>query len=694
MGIKLKNRYLLIAMTLLLFTFGVTSLLTLLGQGDRYVKNYYQTSTFSNRLYQYIQYLSTYKLNPITKAEAAKNIQVSNDEIMNNYRLQFGDGTPTAKEKAKIRDALLSKKRKAIEDNFANKEKARASQSWLASSFHYYLKDIKTGAVYTDIHLKSDETINQFLKKQQMAYVKDYPSAGVGYLSTVGQNRFVSNDSALNQNASAYSGVIMVPASQQKNTVILKEAQEYHTKQMLFFVYCGVGLMSLITSLLLVWRFRVLMLFKKNQWQATYDRLPIDLCIVIFLLIGHHTLSIIEGYLNNFHYYGLFNLIKDYIISSIFIILTLVQIKWLWQRLSRQKDVQSEWKHTLIYRGSSGLSDALQLSSTGMQLLWLLFVVFCTGVGVPIVISNGADLIPFYVILFVIITLPTLLIAAKRIASFNRISRHVDNIAKGQVEASVPIEGWSTLRKLAENINTLKRGVVVARNEMSKSERLKTELITNVSHDLRTPLTSIITYSELLQAEGLSEKERRAYTEIIDRKSKRLKVLIEDLFEASKMATGNIELDKKKVDMGQLLQQALAENDERISASGLQFRVTKPDTPLYAVVDGQKLWRVFDNLIGNILKYSLENTRVFIGLKDNDGQLVITFKNITKYELSEDIDELFERFKRGDESRHTEGSGLGLAIAKSIIDLHDGSLDIEVDGDLFKVIILLEAARQ
>lgn len=243
---------------------------------------------------------------------------------------------------------------------------------------------------------------------------------------------------------------------------------------------------------------------------------------------------------------------------------------------------------------------------------------------------------------------------------------------------------------LASNINVLKQGVKTSQNEQAKSERLKTELITNVSHDLRTPLTSIITYTELLKSEGISNEDRLDYLDIIDMKSKRLKLLIDDLFEVSKMASGNMELTLEKVDLVQLLQQALAEYDDTIQESSLQFRITYTDMPVYALVDGKKLWRVFDNLIGNVLKYSLENSRVYISVCRLDTQVIISFKNVSKYELSENIDELFERFKRGDTSRHTEGSGLGLAIAKSIVDIHEGSLDIETDGDLFKVSISLK----
>lgn len=282
------------------------------------------------------------------------------------------------------------------------------------------------------------------------------------------------------------------------------------------------------------------------------------------------------------------------------------------------------------------------------------------------------------------------MVLIKSIGHFNRIVNKTNELAVGNLGEDLPVSGKSVLAMLASNINVLKQGVKTSQNEQAKSERLKTELITNVSHDLRTPLTSIITYTELLKSEGISNEDRLDYLDIIDMKSKRLKLLIDDLFEVSKMASGNMELTLEKVDLVQLLQQALAEYDDTIQESSLQFRITYTDMPVYALVDGKKLWRVFDNLIGNVLKYSLENSRVYISVCRLDTQVIISFKNVSKYELSENIDELFERFKRGDTSRHTEGSGLGLAIAKSIVDIHEGSLDIETDGDLFKVSISLK----
>jgi signal transduction histidine kinase len=301
--------------------------------------------------------------------------------------------------------------------------------------------------------------------------------------------------------------------------------------------------------------------------------------------------------------------------------------------------------------------------------------------------------IVLYLLILAFIGTPIVMTLVKKIGYFNRIVETTNEIAAGNLGDNLKVTGKTVLAELAGNINVLKQGVKTSQNEQAKSERLKTELITNVSHDLRTPLTSIITYTELLKTQDVSSEERKAYLEIIDRKSKRLKVLIDDLFEVSKMASGNIELTKAKIDLVQLLQQALGEYDDTIKESTLQFRVTKSEQPVYALVDGQKLWRVFDNLIGNILKYSLENSRVYIMISKDNGQGMITFKNISKYELNDNNDELFERFKRGDRSRHTEGSGLGLAIAKSIVDLHEGRLDIETDGDLFKVCIYLKLAE-
>ena len=379
---------------------------------------------------------------------------------------------------------------------------------------------------------------------------------------------------------------------------------------------------------------------------------------------------------------------------SIYVVMTtvgistmLLQFIWLF-KIWKKGELSEELHRTIILKLIRSIRDVFLVRSVGFQLVFLLAIVFFMGVG-SILIFSGGEIFLLYMAFCFIIGVPILFLIVRYTSYFNKIVKTMESLAEGKYADDLPVKGKSVFAQLARNVNTLKHGVRISKHEQVKSERLKTELITNVSHDLRTPLTSIITYTDLLKVDNLTEDERRSYIEIIDRKSKRLKVLIEDLFEASKMATGNVELNKTKVEIVQLLQQAMAEHEEKMAQTDLHFRVTHDDQPIYAVVDGQKLWRVFDNLIGNILKYAMPHSRVYINVTDQLNAVQITFKNISAFEIGDTVDELFERFKRGDKSRHTEGSGLGLAIAKSIIDLHEGEMDIDVDGDLFKVIITL-----
>lgn len=316
-----------------------------------------------------------------------------------------------------------------------------------------------------------------------------------------------------------------------------------------------------------------------------------------------------------------------------------------------------------------------------------MFIVFFLG-GIGL---GGALLIPslflIYIPLFMFIFLPSMFVYFKRMGYLNKVMKQTEAMAAGELTTAVEVHGESPIARHAATLNDVRKGIEHSVKEQAKSERLKTELITNVSHDLRTPLTSIITYTDLLKNSDLTGEEREKYVDILDKKSQRLKTLIEDLFEVSKMASGNIEITTQQVDLAQMLQQAVAEHDEDFKAAALDLRMTIQDQPIFAQVDGQKWWRVIDNLLNNARKYSLAGTRVYVTLKNVKGVSELTIKNVAKYELSENIEELTERFKRADESRHTEGSGLGLAIAQSIVDLHGGQLLLEVDGDLFKVTV-------
>jgi signal transduction histidine kinase len=259
-------------------------------------------------------------------------------------------------------------------------------------------------------------------------------------------------------------------------------------------------------------------------------------------------------------------------------------------------------------------------------------------------------------------------------------------LAKGDFDLNLP-EDMGILSSFANNLKNIKEGFKVAVEQELKSQNMKTQLITNVSHDLKTPLTSIITYVDLLKKEDLDPDTRREYIDILDKKSKRLQVLIDDLFEASRASTGNIELSPEELDIVALLRQTLGEMEEKINESSLTLRVNLPEHKIICNLDGARTFRVFENVLGNILKYSMPNSRVYIDALEDEKSVSLTFKNISAYEMNFHPSEITERLVRGDRARHTEGSGLGLAIAKSLVELQGGSLHIDIDGDLFKLTI-------
>lgn len=249
-------------------------------------------------------------------------------------------------------------------------------------------------------------------------------------------------------------------------------------------------------------------------------------------------------------------------------------------------------------------------------------------------------------------------------------------------------------RQMAAAVNDLGDGLRHALQEQMKSERMKADLITNVSHDLKTPLTSIINYVDLLKREELHNEKANEYLEVLDQKSQRLKQLTEDLVEASRASSGNVVLDIRRIDVKELLMQTSGEFVERFEARGLQLVENFPQNPQYVDADGRRLWRIIENLFRNVEKYAMPHTRVYLDLI-NDGDLVaFSLKNISENPLNISPEELTERFTRGDESRSTEGSGLGLSIAKDLTEIQKGTFEIYLDGDLFKVTVSFPIASE
>lgn len=296
--------------------------------------------------------------------------------------------------------------------------------------------------------------------------------------------------------------------------------------------------------------------------------------------------------------------------------------------------------------------------------------------GIPVVIL-------YSVILFFIIRKYVDKISEK----YSKLREVTSNIAEGNLDVKIE-EDLGLFEPFKGDLEKIQCGFKKAVDEEVKSQRMKTDLISNVSHDLKTPLTAIITYADLLKDENLSDEKRKQYIETLDRKAQRLQVLIENLFEVSKATSGNITLNIENVDVVSLMKQTLFELEDKLEEASLLVRKNMPKERVILPLDSQRTFRVFENLIINITKYAMPNTRVFIDIIENEDDVAIIMKNMAAEEITFNVDTIAERFVRGDESRNTEGSGLGLAIAKSFVELQGGTFNISVDGDLFKVKIV------
>lgn len=298
----------------------------------------------------------------------------------------------------------------------------------------------------------------------------------------------------------------------------------------------------------------------------------------------------------------------------------------------------------------------------------------------------GVFIVPIYtIVLYIIINKKY----AKLDNDYEELLKITKSISSGDLNTDTD-KDLGVFNVLKDDIVNIQTGFKKAVDEEVKSQKMKTELISNVSHDLKTPLTSIITYVDLLKDENLSEEKRCMYIDTLDRKSERLRVLIEDLFEVSKANSGNVSLNIIDVDVVSLMKQTLLEVDDKLKSSNLIIRKNLPEDKVILKLDSQRTFRVFENLLINISKYAMSSSRVYIDIEDGNNNVKISFKNMTAEEIDFNVDELVERFVRGDKSRNTEGSGLGLAIAKSFVELQGGNFDVCIDGDLFKVVIVFK----
>lgn len=345
-------------------------------------------------------------------------------------------------------------------------------------------------------------------------------------------------------------------------------------------------------------------------------------------------------------------------------------LAWCWRLMKRLWDFVGE-----VLRGMRLLPKATLVIGGILLVEFFWLCAFQYDLGVTLFGWVVERLVLVALTMYVLLCMKRLLQAGKEISEGN-LDYHVD---------TARMRG--PLKEHGEQLNRITDGMNKAVDERMKSERFRTELITNVSHDIKTPLTSIINYVDLLEKEEIDNDRAREYLEVLSRQSARLKKLIDDLMEASKASTGNVAVNWERCQLNVLLDQCAGEYAEKLKSANLELVLTKPEEPVTIQADGRHMWRVFDNLLSNICKYAMAGTRVYLNLEQVRGMAVVTFRNISDSQLNISGDELMERFVRGDRSRNTEGSGLGLSIARSLVQLQKGQMNLTVDGDLFKVVL-------
>ncbi|MGE7696216.1 histidine kinase dimerization/phospho-acceptor domain-containing protein [Lysinibacillus sp. NPDC094177] len=730
----LKNWKSLLALICLIWV--IFGIFTFSKVGYQYIgKSYFQSGNFQNELDNFQSELGPLVLNLPTAEDLKSKIVVTQSEIeehrnrygtlgqqIDNIKAQYEERIQeAAKVNATDLKTKLEKERdeklKDITSNFGDDEHVR--KKILAQKKELVDKYIKTAKEeaksfaknnnYWSYELTNTETGKTYRSGDvsdssafKIKYTGQHPlttSNISGNLNDIFYRTDITIDTENLSETSDYTGIITISKKSAQAVDILGGYDHFTRNQYIFYF---IWLTSIVAAIF-AWKGRkeVLQVVQGLKEKEALVKLKIDYPIGLLLINAFIYLAASEIAFESIEFVTYQSNYVHYLISLLFkmgaliiiAMLFFVQLIWLYERVNTAQKLEENLKASYLWSLGGSITDLFINRSIGLHAIVMIGAAFFGGGSLVASMIGGGGFPVLVLGICAMIGIPAMILFLSRMGYLNRIMKDTKDMAEGRLNRDVKVKGKSPLAGHAENLNRLREGVRTSMHEQAKSERLKTELITNVSHDLRTPLTSIITYTDLLKNPDITEEERKQYIHILDKKSERLKLLIEDLFEVSKMASGNMELHRSRVDLTQLVRQAVGEHEEDLAQAHLDLRMTKPHEPIYAYVDGQKWWRLIDNLIVNVLKYALEGTRVYVTLKRTaEGDAEFTVKNVAKYEISENAEELFERFKRADASRHTEGSGLGLAIAQSIVDLHGARMSIEVDGDLFKVIVRIPTA--
>ena len=413
-----------------------------------------------------------------------------------------------------------------------------------------------------------------------------------------------------------------------------------------------------------------------------FDKIPLEIVGFVAIIISTIPFIFLSEYFYSTgnDYIGGISIIIT-IALFIYVIICICMVTFV-----RRLKAKSFWKTTIVGKIFYWIKDVLlknisySIGTTAKVILGFLIIGFSTLM--IMLIFRGALSIILMIALYGYIMYRTITFFKE----CSKIEKKIEEVRDGNNQLPLDVNEFSSeFKNIATSINNISEGIETAVQERMKSERLKAELITNVSHDIKTPLTSIINYSDLLKNEKIDNEKANEYIEILYSKSQRLKRLTEDLIEASKIQTGNVSLKKEKINVIELIRQAVGEFEDKFSKKGLNTIIDCKQNEIFILADSRYMYRIIENLFSNISKYALENSRVYIDIGIYGDDVNIAIKNISKDKLNISADELMQRFVRGESSRTTEGSGLGISIAQNLTTLQDGKFDLVLDGDLFKV---------
>ena len=416
-----------------------------------------------------------------------------------------------------------------------------------------------------------------------------------------------------------------------------------------------------------------------------FDKILIELAALIAIIIGCIGAIFIAVVGNTTTTVSFIVGLSSALVGAIIIYLACILF---FETVVKRLKTHTFWKTTIaywIYDKLKGFMENMQATKN--------FIIYFALYLMANLLSIGIMLVQFFVGLALVLFINIFVYdyISKRIKSYTKIKAAINDLYNGKTDLHLnEREFYGEDKEIAKHINDIAGGLSNAIDERLKSERLKTELITNVSHDIKTPLTSIINYIDLLKKENIEGEKTNEYLNILDSKSQRLKKLTEDLVEASKASSGSIKLNMEKLNVNELIKQVSGEFEDKFKAHNLQEIITLPEKEVYVKADSRYMYRVLENMYSNISKYAMEGTRVYVDIAEKNNKVSIQLKNVSNQKLNISADELMQRFVRGEASRNTEGSGLGLSIARSLTELQKGQFNIYLDGDLFKVTIEFE----